>query len=132
VCRFGRLYRASVLAARQFIHARRAGERVAAAQALGVMAMLVDEMRCLGAGFETPLGVIGVWVKFESAALGDGALAALDELVAEGTVVAEFDVNGTASYRSASSQRRSTGVGRSMVSLLDDLIAEDSSDDTGA
>jgi hypothetical protein len=74
VCRFGRLYRASVLAARQFIHARRAGDRVAATQALGVMAMLVDEMRRLGAGgFDTPLGVIGVWVKFESAALGDGA-----------------------------------------------------------
>jgi CRP-like cAMP-binding protein len=66
------------------------------------------------------------------AQIGDGALAALDELVAEGTVVAETDTDGTATYRSASSQRRSTGVGRSMVSLLDDLIAEDSSDDAGA
>jgi hypothetical protein len=81
VRRFGGLYRATVHAARQFIHARRAADRAGAVQALGVMAMLVDEMRGLGGaagaagaatGFETPLAVVAVWVRFEAAALGEG------------------------------------------------------------
>jgi hypothetical protein len=89
VQRLGGLYRATVHAARQFIHARRAADRAAAVQALGVMAMLVDEMRGLGGdagaagaasaasaptGFETPLAVVAVWVRFEAAALGEGEI----------------------------------------------------------